>query len=69
MEGVNIMPNITELRTLQKDEFFDLLKLRWDMEKAGSTDFLYLDRLIIKKKAIMFAEDVAYVEKVIAAMK
>jgi len=48
-----------ELRTNQKSHLYDLLKLK----KDNPATVIGLNELIVKARAIMDAEDVAYVEK------
>jgi len=64
------MASSIEIRTTQKDKLFDLLKLKKVLLKDNATINLdALNDLIVKTKAIMEAEDVAYVEKMIAELK
>jgi hypothetical protein len=59
-----------EIRTTQKNALFELLMLKREMlNEDSNANIKYLDRLIIKSKAVMEAEDVAYVEKMIAEIK
>jgi predicted O-linked N-acetylglucosamine transferase (SPINDLY family) len=61
------MASGTEIRTAQKDKLFDLLILKKDMKNENPGICLKaLNRMITKTKAAMEAEDVAYVEKMIA---
>jgi len=57
-----------EIRVLQKSELFDLLKLKRDNDNTGN-NLKGLNDLITKKKAVMEAEDVAYVEKMVAELE
>jgi len=60
------MASSIEIRTTQKAALFDLLVIKAEMEKErNETDFKWLNKLIVKTKAVMEAEDVAYVEKMI----
>jgi len=59
------MASSIELRASQKSELFDLLKLKKDNESANLKG---LNELILKMKAVMEAEDVAYVEKIISEL-
>ncbi|MCL1822958.1 MAG: hypothetical protein FWG44_02025 [Oscillospiraceae bacterium] len=61
------MASSIEIRTMQKTALFDLLKLKKDNEKEG-INLKYLNELIIRAKATMEAEDVAYVEKMVAQL-
>ncbi|MCL2053624.1 MAG: hypothetical protein FWG90_04160 [Oscillospiraceae bacterium] len=61
------MPTNSELRTNHKKMLFDFLKLAKD--NGGSDKVIGLYELIIGTQAIMEAEDVAYVEKMIAKLK
>ncbi|MDR2558270.1 MAG: hypothetical protein LBC86_01810 [Oscillospiraceae bacterium] len=64
------MASGTEIRTAQKEKLFDLLKLKKVLEKNNASINLdALSELIIRTKASMEAEDVAYVEKMIAELK
>jgi len=56
-----------EIRTTQKTALYDLLRLKSENEKEG-TFTKGLAELINKTKAVMEAEDVAYVEKMIAEL-
>lgn len=58
----------TEIKTVQKTALFDLLKLIYDNQKSRVSLEVGLKELIIKMKAAMDAEDVAYVEKIIAEL-
>ena len=58
------MPTNMEMRVLQKDSLFELLELK---RNIGASDAL--DNLILKTKAKMEAEDVAYVEKMVSQLK
>ncbi|MCL1819823.1 MAG: hypothetical protein FWG36_04095 [Oscillospiraceae bacterium] len=61
------MPSNMEMRTMQKTALYDLLKLKRDNEKSeNKVEGLF--ELINKAKATMEAEDVAYVEKMIAEL-
>jgi len=60
------MATNAELKMVQKDKLYDLLKLKSD--NAGS-HINGLDDLINKTEAIMEEEDVAWVEKKIAQRK
>ena len=62
------MSSNAEISTMQKSELYDLLMLKAENEKDG-IDTKGLDKLINKKKAVMAAEDVAYVEKIIGELK
>jgi len=62
------MASNIEIRVMQKSELFDLLKLKRDNQNTGN-DLKGLNDLITKKKAIMEAEDVAYVEKMVAELE
>lgn len=57
------MPSNMEMRAFQKNYLFRLLKLKRD---TGDTK--ELQELIIEVKTSMEAEDVAYVEKMIAEL-
>jgi len=61
------MASSIELRSAQKAELFDLLKLKARNEKEGKS-IIGIDELIARKTAAMEAEDVAYVEKIIAGL-
>ena len=61
------MANVMELRVWQKDKLYELLETRHEM-KRENIDTRLIDRLINKSKASMEAEDVAYVEKMIAEL-
>ena len=61
------MPTNHELRVIQKNSLFDLLKLAKDNSQVQG--IIGLEELIIKAQAAMEAEDVAYVEKMIAKLK
>jgi len=58
-----------EIRTAQKTALYDLLTLKAEIEKENN-GVLHkgLAKLINKTKATMEAEDVAYVEKMIAEL-
>ncbi|MDR2531595.1 MAG: hypothetical protein LBC82_01995 [Oscillospiraceae bacterium] len=58
------MATNNELRTAQKEELFDLLKLKM----LNKSEVKGLNELIARKRAGMEAEDVAYVEKIIAEL-
>jgi len=58
------MPSIVEIRVWQKNSLFKLLKLEKELGKSDA-----LSNLILEEKAGMEAEDVAYVEKMIADFK
>jgi len=62
------MASSFEMRASQKAELFDLLKLKKDNKRDG-INLIHLDELIARKRAAMEAEDVAYVEKIIAELK
>jgi hypothetical protein len=62
------MANAIEIRTTQKSSLFKLLKLEIENKKAG-IEVKGLYELIIETKTVMEAEDVAYVEKMIAELK
>ena len=61
------MASSTEIRATQKTELFRILKLEKANEKRG-IKVEGLRELIIELKAPMEAEDVAYVEKIIAEL-
>jgi len=63
------MSNELEIRTVKKDELYDLLTLKEDLKAGGNPNLKALDKLINKKEAVMDAEDVAYVEKKIAELE
>jgi len=63
------MSSELEIRVNQKDMLFDLLELKRDMEKSGISNLEALNRLIIKKSAVMEEEDVAHVEKKVSQLK
>ena len=56
------MANITEIRVTQKEWLFDLLKLRLRNEGKKIDE---LNEMIVRAKAKMEQEDVAWVEKMI----
>ena len=58
------MATNAELKIVQKTALYDLLMLKMENEKSG-VNLVGLNRLINKTKAVMEAEDVAYVEKMI----
>jgi hypothetical protein len=62
------MANVMEIRVWQKDKLYELLETKLEMERENIETRL-IDRLINKNKASMEAEDVAYVEKMIAELK
>jgi len=55
------------MEAIQKSWLIDLLFLKSDNEKAGNS-VIGLSELISRAKAAMEAEDVAYVEKIIAGL-
>jgi len=57
-----------EIRTTQKTALFDLLMIKAEMMKEKKETDKWLEKLIIKTKTAMEAEDVAYVEKMIAEL-
>jgi hypothetical protein len=59
------MPTNAELRSIQTDKLYDLLKLRLDNEDAKVKG---LDEIINKTRASMSQEDVAWVEKTLAEL-
>ncbi|MCL2637951.1 MAG: hypothetical protein FWD48_06210 [Oscillospiraceae bacterium] len=61
------MASNVEIRVIQKTELYDLLALKKQNDKNG-IKVGGLNELINKKKATMEAEDVAYVEKMIAEL-
>jgi len=61
------MANAIEIRTTQKTTLFKFLKLEKENKKAG-IEVKGLKDLIIEAKTAMEAEDVAYVEKMIAEL-
>jgi hypothetical protein len=63
------MASGTEIRTGQKEKLFDLLKLKKVLMKDNPTiNIDALNELIVRTKASMEAEDVAYVEKMLAEL-
>jgi len=58
------MATSNEIRVYQKDMLFKLLVLK---KEAGETK--ELNKLIIQTKAVMEAEDVAYVEKMVEELQ
>ncbi|MCL2696668.1 MAG: hypothetical protein FWE74_01150 [Oscillospiraceae bacterium] len=62
------MAGSIELRSALKIELFDLLKLKALNDKEGNS-ISGIEELIARKTAAMEAEDVAYVEKIIADLK
>jgi hypothetical protein len=62
------MPSSIELRAAQKTELFDLLELKLLNEAEGKS-ISGIEKLVARKTAAMEAEDVAYVEKIIAGLK
>ena len=62
------MPTNMEMSYMQKTTLFDLLKLKRDNEGAG-IKIKGLTDLIVRTKAVMEAEDVAYVEKMIEELE
>jgi len=58
------MATNNEIRVYQKDTLFKLLVLK---KEEGETKGL--NKLIIQTKAVMEAEDVAYVEKMVAELQ
>ncbi|MCL2421961.1 MAG: hypothetical protein FWD03_08900 [Defluviitaleaceae bacterium] len=60
------MATNAELKMVQKDKLYDLLKLKYDNADSNING---LDDLINKTEAIMEEEDVAWVEKKIAQRK
>ena len=61
------MPTNLEMRVMQKNTLFNLLKLKRDNEKQ-EINLTGLRELIIATEAIMEEEDVAWVEKKIAEL-
>ena len=61
------MPTNNKMRFIQNSILFDLLKLAKD--NNGADNIKGLDELIVKTQAAMSAEEVAYVEKMIAKLK
>jgi len=58
-----------EIRTTQKGALYDLLKAKAGIKNdKDSESYKALEELIIKTKTLMEAEDVAYVEKMIAQL-
>lgn len=64
--GGDSMATNAELKMVQKDKLYDLLKLKYDNADSNING---LDDLINKTEAIMEEEDVAWVEKKIAQRK
>ncbi|MCL1823019.1 MAG: hypothetical protein FWG44_02335 [Oscillospiraceae bacterium] len=63
------MSSSIEIRTTQKAALFDLLMLKKEMEKEkNEANLKALEIIIVKTKTVMEAEDVAYVEKMIAQL-
>jgi len=61
------MSNVVEINISQKEKLYDLLELEKVMQNDKDTaGYKLLMKQIKKAKAIMQAEDVAYVEKMIA---
>ena len=58
------MPNIAEMKAIQKSSLFDLLKLK----KGLKVESKELDELILKVIVAMEEEDVAWVEKQVAKL-
>jgi len=58
-----------EIRTAQKTALYDLLTAKAEVaDDKNSASYKALEKLINKTKATMEAEDVAYVEKMIAQL-
>jgi hypothetical protein len=65
--GGEKMASSLELQIAQRDKLYDLLELEKAMENEKDTaGYKVLQKQIRKTKAIMQAEDVAYVEKMLA---
>jgi len=62
------MATNAELKIMQKNTLFDLLKLKRDNEKKGHK-VAGLNDLIVKTRASMEQEDVAWVEKTIEELE
>jgi len=60
------MASNSEMRIAQKEKLYDLLKLRADNENIKING---LKEVIVRAKAAMEAEDVAYVEKMLEELK
>lgn len=60
------MPTNMELRSLQTDKLFDLLKIKQDNKDITVKG---LEPAISKAKAVMTQEDVVWVEKLVADLK
>jgi|GEM_PF-1201885 len=58
-----------ETRVAQKDKLYGLLLVQKAYEHQGAGTAQELDRLISNARAVMEAEDVAYVEKEVAKVK
>jgi hypothetical protein len=67
MKGGGSMATNNEMRANQKSELFRLLELKKINEVSGNK-IDGIERLILTIKAPMEAEDVAYVEKLIAQL-
>jgi len=59
------MASNSEMRVAQKDKLYDLLKIKADNKDI---EIKGLKEAIVKAKSVMEAEDVAYVEKMIAEL-
>ncbi|MCL2696926.1 MAG: hypothetical protein FWE74_02455 [Oscillospiraceae bacterium] len=59
------MASSIEIRATQKTALYEILMLKKQNDKAG-TKVAGLNQLVTKMKVAMEAEDVAYVEKMIA---
>ena len=62
------MANITEIRLIQNNNYFALLRLRAVNEKAG-IKVKGLASLLAQAKAVMSKEDIAWVEQQISELK
>ena len=65
------MPSNTELRAQQCATLFDLLQLQYELTRENKDSNIELDslkKLIVKSRAPMTQEDVAWVEKQIAEL-
>ena len=61
------MANITEIKLIQNNNYFSLLRLRAINEKAG-IKVKGLSTLLAQAKAVMPKEDIAWVEQQVAEL-
>jgi len=62
------MATNTEIRTMQKTTLFDYLRIEKSLAGTGSSITKELKETIIRQKASMEQEDVAWVEKMISQL-